>query len=157
FGLKLAIGLPSGAMLQGEVTPPPALNGLFQNVMPTMSWPAGESDTYFSGSFQTTVTVSAESWPHGESRVLDQLYAACDQTPEGLIVVAFKFVLDAYLMDPLHADFRTGRVVGTIGPGKLSEPYQCPAKRWLAPRAVPSTAPWNFLPFNGAPFQVDAA
>jgi len=163
YGLNLRLKPADGVEINGSVEPP-SLNSLWRNVMPSMDWQGGEgggdppNDVYFSGSFQTIVTVPEAQWPATPSSpLLTALRQACGAA-NGNLILSFKFVLDAYFDDNLEAGFKTGRIVGTLGAGQAAEPVQCPAARWLNARPFPTQTPnWNYLAFNGAPFQIDAA
>ncbi len=162
FGLQVRIGLPSGGVIAGEMTPT-GLNGLWTNVMPTVSWIGYGGDTFMSASFQSVLKVPVGGWPaNSGSAVVDQLRAVCDTVADESLLVSLKFVLDAFVDDSINPNFRIGRITGTLGPGKASEPLRCPNRRWLRPRHQPTdaktgqiTTPWNDPAFNGGPFSLD--
>jgi len=137
----------------------------FDRVLPTRGWQNWDSygwgsfggDSNASGVYQSVLRVDPNCWPaESGSPILDQLRQATIQDAAGNLLLAIRFVLDAYQNVPWHsADFRIGRALATIGPVKPGDPVQCLAgTRWLAGRTAQSTDPWNQPSFYGAPFQV---
>jgi Ferritin-like len=83
------------------------------------------------------------TWADGiESEFLRQLR---DTSEPGMLTV--KFNIDGYVLDMAAADYRTGRIVGSIGPYRRGEPRQVVPTRLL--RAGEGTTLFD------APFRVD--
>ncbi len=162
YGLILDISI-GGQVMTGTIDTP-TLNSLrFQRVLPTRGWQDWDGygsssfggDTYAVGYFRSIVRVDPQTWPTG-SPLLDALRGKTITDPNGNILLSIRFILDNYQNVPWHDDFRTGRVLGTIGPvSSPEEPVQAPGPRWLDARPVDmDTAPWYFPYFYGAPFQI---
>ncbi len=160
FQLKLNIG---GTILSGSMDTC-SLNSLrFTRVLPTRGWQGWDGygsssfggDTYAVGFFQSVLRVSPASWP-ASSNLMNQLKAKTTTDASGNILLSIRLVLDNYQNVPWHDDFRTGRVLGTIGPVvSANEPVQAPGNRWLSARSIDTaTAPWYFPFFYDAPFKI---
>lgn len=131
-------------------------NELWNTVIPPVVFGQPASNLTTSAYFQTIVKVSDASWPATSlSKIFDQLRAACD-LEGGNRLLSLRFVCDGFIDIP-GPQFKTGRIVGTFGPGKTNEPRQCLTHRRLSPRPTPTgqKPPWNFYIFNRAPFLVD--
>lgn len=162
FGVTLNINV-GGTVLSGALDTP-VLNSLrFTRVLPTRGWQDWDGygsssfggDTYAVGFFQSVLRVDPATWP-ASSDLLNALRSRTTTDQNGKILLSLRFVLDNYQNVPWHPDFRTGRVLGTIGPvTSANDPIQAPGPRWLKARPLDTnTAPWYFPYFYDAPFKV---
>ncbi len=162
FGLTIDISI-GGQVLTGSVDTPVLNSMRFTRVLPTRGWQDWDGygsssfggDTYAVGYFRSVMRVDPTTWPTG-SPLLDALKSKAITDSKGNILLSLRLVLDNYQNVPWHDDFRTGRVLGTIGPVlDPEESVQAPGPRWLNARPIDTdTAPWYFPYFYGAPFQV---
>ncbi|MGH8128947.1 MAG: hypothetical protein ACRD0Y_09230 [Terriglobales bacterium] len=171
FGFTMTIKLDS-VTISGLLDRCELNNARFDRVLPTRGWNAWDSygagyggDTYASGAFQSILRVDPKTWPSaGTSPLLDQLRASTFTDPAGNIMLSIRLTMDDYRNQAWStADFRIGRVLGTVGPVTYGEPTGIIGKRWLNGRAAvvnsknpKLTDPWYQPSFYGAPFQIVA-
>ncbi len=176
FGLIINIPVSDTLTISGN-TDPAALNSCwFTAVLPTRSWGSDYGEDSFGGDmnacgfFQTVIRIAETSWPQSSgSALIDQLRASTI-TVDGQLLLSLKMVVDGYENVPQDANFRTGRIVGTIGTVNANEPLYNPPGRYLQPRSFyeldangnvvivnknPVPLPWYYPSFNEAIFKVD--
>ncbi|BBH71868.1 hypothetical protein ACTI_85530 [Actinoplanes sp. OR16] len=157
FGLEIKLTLPGGhGGFVGRLAPVPMRDLWFGRAGGGMPGAAGVYQSVLTGiTWDTSV----------RSPVLDQLRAASQA------ILSVKFVAYAYSPDggpdvnappppALAATFCRGKVVGTIGPGQLSEPQHFPADRLLTDGANGPAGTKNNTwkgAYGPAPFKVDVA
>ncbi len=163
YGMQLRLQLSEDVSITGDVDPATLNLFWFNAVLPTRSWEPSDyvqdsfgGDMNACGVFQTIVRVDASNWPKNPSSVLHQLQESTQQV-DGKWLLSFKFVLDGYQNVPQNANFRLGRITGTLGPVLPEEPAYNPGQRWLMPRGFSNDDPWNWPSFNSCPFKVDKA
>jgi len=165
FGLNVKLALNDGTSLVAPLDTAVLNGALFNVVLPQRGW--GQYDEYGWGSyggdsnargiFQSVLRVDPGQWP-ARSPLLKQLRAAA-AVVDGQVLLSLKLTLDGYINNPENSKFRTGRIVGCLGPFKANEPLYCPGQRWLS--AVPSPdnvtpKPAWFVPaFYDGPFKID--
>jgi hypothetical protein len=161
IGMQISITLPNGQSILGNMDPA-VLNGLwFNSVLPTRSWEDSDyvqdsfgGDMNAAGYFHTVVRFNIANWPPVSSLILTQLRGATI-TVNGQLLLSFRFVLDGYENVPQDSNFRTGRIVGTLGPVFANEPLYNAGQRWMQPRSFSTNDPWNWPSFNECCFKVD--
>lgn len=163
YGLRLSITLPDNSMITGLLDPA-TLNDFWANsVLPTRSWEPGDygQDSYGGdmnacGVFQTVMRVNPADWPiNSPSAALNTLRSTTLTDDQNQLLVSVKFVVDGYENVPQNSQFRTGRIVGALGPVFANEPLYNPGQRWLWARPFNESDPWYYPSFNNAPFKVD--
>jgi hypothetical protein len=178
FGLIVSIPVSNTVIITGSVDPAVLNSCWFTAVLPTRSWGSDYGEDSYGGDmnacgfFQTVIRVDATTWPQSSgSPLLDQLRATTISA-NGQLLLALKFVVDGYENVPQDVNFRTGRIVGTIGPVFQNEPLYNPPGRYLQPRSFyeldangnvvkdkngnAAPLPWYYPSFNEAIFKVDA-
>ncbi len=162
FGMKVQISFADGTFIKGDMDPA-TLNGLWFNaVLPTRSWGGDYGEDSYGGDmnacgyFISVLRIDPKNWTNTSSVILQQLRAATI-TVDGKLLMSFKFIMDGYENVPQNANFRLGRITGTLGPVKANEPLYNSGQRWMQPRAFATTDPWNYPSFNPCVYKVDAA
>ncbi len=168
FGLNVKIAFNDGTSLVAPLDAAVLNGAMFNVVLPQRSWQeydGGGSGSYGGdsnarGIFQSVLRVDPSQWPQSKSPLLQQLRAAA-LVVDGKILLSLKLTLDAYINNPDNSKYRTGRVVGCLGPQKANEPLYCPGQRWLSaipsPDNVQPPPAWNVPAFYDGPFKIDAA
>ncbi len=161
--MSISITLPDGTGISGQLDPA-TLNNFWTNaVLPTRSWGGDYGEDSYGGDmnacgcFQSVLRINAVEWPaSGSSPVLNELRSATIlDASTGQLLLSVKFVLDGFQNVPQDANFRTGRIVGTLGPVNANEPLYNPGQRVLQPRSFSPNDPWYCPSFNEAFFKVD--
>lgn len=161
IGVQIKITLSNGQSIVGNMDTA-TLNGCWFNcVLPTRSWAPSDyvqdsfgGDMNAAGYFHTVIRFNAANWGQTSSAILNQLRATT-LTVNGQLLVSFRFVMDGYQNVPQDADFRTGRIVGTLGPVFANEPLYNAGQRWMQPRPSTDQDPWYSPSFNECCFKVD--
>ena len=166
FGVEILIGDANGHYIRGKLDPPVMNGNSFNFVQPTRGWKfqygygsyGGDSNAI--GRFQSVIRVPLEQWTFPEDSLFGMLKEQCQIVSEGeklFALLSFSFLLDGYYNVDGTTDFKTGRITGTIGPQKATDPKETAGSRWLQARPKPDDAAWYVPFFYRAPFHLDKA